>query len=273
MSYDAFEESTEDGQPIEFYSFVIGSTTFRFTNGPKAVMTPDGFIWKPAPISTDGIRQSGEAVSDAMQIIMPSGLSPAQIYVNSPPSTAMVVRVLKKQVADNEIKIKYIGTVSQCDFSSPGQATLTCETLSASMSRQGLRLPWQKTCPYALYDPVTCGVDMNAYAVPLRVLAIDEFDVQTDSAGAHPDGYFAGGFVAWDGGPRGMEYRTIESHTGFFIQMFGVTNDLYVGQQVTAYPGCQRTVAACQAFDNLPRYGGIPSLPGRSPFDGTPIFY
>ena len=48
---------------------------------------------------------------------------------------------------------------------------------------------------------------------------------------------------------------------------------LRVGQDVVAYPGCARTIAICQSkFNNAPNFGGVPGLPGKSPFDGTPIF-
>jgi hypothetical protein len=42
---------------------------------------------------------------------------------------------------------------------------------------------------------------------------------------------------------------------------------------VAAYPGCPRTIAVCDArFANHLRYGGVPHLPGKSPFDGDPVF-
>lgn len=273
MSYDQYEESTEDGQPIEFYEFIIADTTFRFTNGPRQVMTNDGRVWKAAPISTDGIKVTGESTSDALQMMVPSGIAPAQIYINSPPSSAMLVRVFKKQLEDNEIVVKYQGTVSQVDFSDPGVAKLTCETLSASMQRTGLRLQWARTCQYALYDPVTCKVNKADWGVAIRVLQVDGFDVRTDSLGAYPDGRFSGGFIEWDGGARGPEYRTIESHSGFDLVMFGPANDLFVGMVGTAYPGCRRTIEACESFNNRDNSSAIPNMPGVSPFDGTPIFY
>lgn len=273
MPYEDFEKSIEDGQPIEFYAFVLGSNTFRYTNSAKDEMTPDGFIWKSAAISTDGIKQTGESTTDATAFTMPSNITPAQIYATSPPSGNMVVRILKKQRADAEVRVAYVGEVSQVDFDAAGQAVMTCETLSASMQRTGLRLSWQRTCPYALYDPVTCKVDPEPLAVEIKILQVDGFWVRTDQTGAFPDGRFSGGFVRWAAAARGMEYRQIESHVGFDLKMFGVTNDLYVGQVLKVFPGCQRTVAACQAFNNLGNYGGIPNMPGRSPFDGNPVFY
>jgi hypothetical protein len=55
--------------------------------------------------------------------------------------------------------------------------------------------------------------------------------------------------------------------------MFGLADGLYYGLAVNAYPGCNRTTTECvDKFDNLDNYGGVPDLPGKSPFDGDPVF-
>jgi uncharacterized phage protein (TIGR02218 family) len=273
MTYQQYDQSIEDGQPVEFFAFALGTNVFRYTNSAKNEMTPDGFVWQSAAISHDGFKQTGESATDATVITMPSELTPAMIFATSPPSGKMAVRILRKQRDDNETRVTYIGTVSQVNLDEPGKATVTCETLSASMQRSGLRLPWQRTCPYALYDPVTCGVDPEPLAVNVKILQVSGFWVRTDVAGSYPDGRFAGGFFRWNAAARGLEYRQIEAHVGFDLRLFGVINDLYVGQELQIFPGCARTVAACLSFDNLGRYGGVPNMPGRSPFDGNPVFY
>jgi hypothetical protein len=56
------------------------------------------------------------------------------------------------------------------------------------------------------------------------------------------------------------------------IAAFGDTSDLFPGMTITVYPGCQRTTAACESFQNRDNYGGFELMPGKSPFDGTPFF-
>jgi hypothetical protein len=70
-----------------------------------------------------------------------------------------------------------------------------------------------------------------------------------------------------------LERRGIESHSGATFTVLGSTAGLDVGDYITAYPGCGRTRAECKnKFNNLPNYGGFAHLPGKSPFEGDPVF-
>jgi hypothetical protein len=54
--------------------------------------------------------------------------------------------------------------------------------------------------------------------------------------------------------------------------MFNTAEGMYVGLVMNVFRGCRQTIASCQELNNYPNYGGIPDMPGRSPFDGNPIF-
>ena len=106
------------------------------------------------------------------------------------------------------------------------------------------------------------------------VATIAEFgEIQATALTAHPVGYFSGGFIEWVDPDRGIERRAIESHlAGGVIKLFGSADGTSVGMSFTAYPGCARTTTACNSFNNIGNYGGIPNLDGKSPFDGNPVF-
>lgn len=281
MPFGTIEESLEFGQPIHLYAFRLGDTTWRYCTADRDVTTiemvgePPAEVtrtWKAVPISDEGIRQSGEAATDAMTITAPSNIGPVQTHVVTPPSALIRVAIFHKHNGSDDIAAVYAGEITQIDFPKPGVAKITAEALSATMQRDGLRLAWQRTCPYALYDQVTCKVDKSLHGVAGTVTAVVGLGVTIPGLSAHAEGFFAGGFIEWQDPIIGFEFRAIESHTGDALVMFGDTNDIHVGLTVTAYPGCARTVAACTAFGNLPNYGGIPHMPGRSPFDGNPVF-
>lgn len=276
MSFDAFESSVEQGRPVFGYRFTLGPTVWRYTSAAEDFTDSDGNVWTAVAISDDGVKQTGESTTDALSLKAPITIGPVQVHMTTPPATPIQVAIMRTHVSDDEkqMVVFYSGEVSQVNYPTPGQATLTCQTTSASMQRSGLRLPWQRACPYALYDPLTCKVDKTAYAVTLRILSVDGFTVTTDAAGGQADGYFNGGFLEWDHPVRGKEFRGIETHVGNVLAIFGMTDDMYAGLVVTAYPGCTRTLSTCGGkFNNQLNYGGIPNLPGRSPFDGNPVFY
>lgn len=275
MSFDTIESSQQDGRPIYGYKFVLGTRTWLYTAAAQDYVDPDSNIWYAVPISDDGIKQSGETNQDALAITLPVTTGPVQVHMSTPPATPIQVTIHRLHVGDPDAEtlVVYSGEVRQVTFTMPGQAKIVCETISASIQRDGLRLGWQRNCPYALYDSLTCKIDKAAFAASLRVLQVDGFDVLVDAANAHVDGYYDGGFLEWVHPVRGWEFRGIEKHVGNTLTMFGQTDDMFPSLVVIAHPGCSRTATVCAAkFNNLANYGGIPALPGKSPFDGTPVF-
>ena len=275
MSYNDFESSIENGLPSRLYRFTLNDKVWRYTSA-EVDETLGGFVWKAgSSISDDGVKQTGESTSDGLTITASSDIEPAQIYMHYPPSRPMQVAIFHHHPADydGEVVAIYAGEVLQVNIPTPGTATIPCATISASMQRTGLRLAWQRSCPYALYDPATCKVDKSAYAVPAVATAAEDGFLEATALAAHPPGYFNGGFIEWVDPDRGVERRAIEYHvTGGLIKLFGSSVGTAVGMSFTAYPGCPRTTAGCNSFNNIANYGGIPDLEGRSPFDGNPVF-
>jgi len=271
MSYDALERSIESGRPVYLYQFSLGVIAWRFTSADETLFT-NGFTWVASAISDDGISQSGEPGSDTLTITMPSNTGPALEFMGTPPSRPIQIAILRKHEGDDEAVVVYSGEISQVDFPAPGIASIACITTSATMQRDGLRLGWQRLCPYALYDPHTCKVDKSAYAVDCVINAVSGSDIAVSTTGGHESPYFNGGFIEWFDAIRGYESRMIEQQSGIVFLMFGPTDDIPVGSAAKLYPRCARTTTACAAFNNLLNYGGCPFMPGKSPFDGTPVF-
>ncbi len=273
MSYDAYEDSLEDGQPIFLYMFTLNDKVWRYTSAALDI-TAGGALWTAVPISDDGVSQTGQSQTDALTITASSSIEPAVIYINYPPSRPIGVTIFAKHAEDDEIKAFYLGEVSQVNSPVPGTAHITCETLSATMDRAGLRLGWQRTCPYALYDEVTCKVDKTLHDTPGVVSVIDNNLITVPALVGVPVDKFAGGYLEWTDPVRGVERRTIESNDASGnLRMFGTADGISVGLAVIAYPGCKRTTLACDSFNNILNFGGVPGMQGYSPFDGNPVFY
>ena len=279
MSYDDLEVSVDAGRPIELFRFIMSNgLTWYYTSADQDI-TAAGFLFRSAAISRDSIKQTGEYATDALQLTVPSSIGPAQIYMTSPPSRPINVTIGEKHADSDEIVIGYIGEISQVNFPFPGRAVMTCESLASTFAREGLRLGWQRTCPYALFDPVTCKLDKASRAIAFTVLTIDGFDITVDLATSQDTGQLDGGFIEWNHPIRGIEFLAIESHeeltTGEAnarIKLFTPPGELFEGATGNVFPGCNFTPARCQEFGNYDNYGGHPDMPGKSPFDGDPVF-
>lgn len=68
------------------------------------------------------------------------------------------------------------------------------------------------------------------------------------------------------------ERRGVSVHAGASLTLIGGTLGIPAGIAVNLYPGCRQTAPGCKAFSNYDNFGGIPNLPGVSPFDGRNIF-
>lgn len=272
MAFNELETSSYLGRPVVLYEFELESTKWRYASSARDKVV-GGQRYTACPIQDDGVKQSGEVSSDTLTITAPASIGPANVFIGSPPSGTMLVRIRHMHEGDSEAPVVYVGEVLQIDYAQAGQVSIQCLPLSALMEREGLRLAWQRTCPYVLYDPATCKVDKSQYAVPAIVLSAEKGIVKAAEFASLPNGYLSGGFLEWNDPIRGREFRGIEEHAGDAVKLFGLTDGIHYGLRVTAYPGCDlRTETCAQRFNNLLNYGGVPHMPGKSPFDGTPVF-
>lgn len=274
MTFDAREISIEDGVPIFLYRFSLNDKVWRYTSADGDIEAL-GETWVAVPIADDGVKITGEASTDALTITATTDITPAQIYMHYPPARPVQVAILRTHEGDPDVKTVYMGEITQVNVPQPGTARITCETISASMQRDGLRFGWQRTCPYALYDPITCKVDKSAFVVMGTIDALNDDGVlQVDAIIGQPNNKFGGGFIEWVDPVRGVERRAIEtSDPSGAVTMFGTIDGLEVGLSIQVFPGCVRTTTACAGFNNLLNYGGVPAMQGKSPFDGDPVFY
>lgn len=78
----------------------------------------------------------------------------------------------------------------------------------------------------------------------------------------------AGGGLEFTNADGIVERLSIMAHSGSSITVLSGSPSLAVGLQVTVYPGCDRTWAACAARGNTVNYGGAIYEPVQNPYDG-----
>lgn len=277
MTFQALESSVDEGRPLVLYAFTFGSVVWRYTAADEDIEF-GGHQWRAATISNDNIRQNGESAAEALTISAPSWVGPAMLFMSSAPSRDVLVSIIEKHEGDEEVLVVYSGEITQINFPLPGSCRISCETISSSMRREGLRLGWQRGCPYQVYDPVTCKLNKAAFAVAFTVVSVSGYQVVVTFASAVDDGYLNGGFVEWVHPIRGVEFLAIESNTTVagqsVLTIFGDPGEIYPSATGSVHPGCDGTPDRCQEFGNYDNYGGNPDMTGKSPFDGIdkPVF-
>lgn len=271
MAFSPIEQSKQSGAPQFLYEFALNDKRWRYTSS-TATETVDNQTYLPIPISDSGVKQKGDPTSETLVVTMPSPVDIVRFFATTPPSSPVYLTIRSRHVGDVDAVVRYVGEVTNVNQPEPGRADLSCVTLSASMARNGLRLTWSRTCPHAVYD-AGCRAAKAAFATQATLDTVGPGIVTSTTFATLPDNWFKGGFIEWLDPDRGLERRAIEEHIGNQLLMFGTSDGLTGGLDVIAYPGCDRTTLTCRdKFNNLANYGGCPSMPYTSPFDGNPVY-
>ncbi len=286
MPIEKFDESSYQGAPIRLYSFTRGQQErWEYCNADqditRGLIGGLGRVWTAIPCFDSGMTAASESVdADEFTVTVPWGNPVVALFQGTPPSNPVFLRVYDtddgEAAATGDMDLAWIGTISAVRKADEGVAEIVCNTLAKGFDRPGLRLGWQRTCPYALYDSLTCKVDKNEFAVSGTISAMDGTSLTVSAAGTKPDGWFNGGFVEWiayDAVLDTIERRPIHVHNGEVTVLLSATDGLTVGLAVKLYPGCSRLTQECHdKFDNLANCGAFPWMPGISPFDGRMVF-
>lgn len=273
MTFAAIENSNELGLPVRLYAFHCGEGRWNYASSQTGV-TLGGTRYDPVALSDTGMSQSGDLTSDAFSIDMPADLAPARCFVGTPPSGPMFVHVRDYHPGEPDAPVLQVFVVDQVDWPTPGLARATCSTLDASMEREGLRLGYQRTCPYAVYDQGTCKVNREDFSQTGIIRSSGNGILIIDELASHAVGRFNGGYIEWMHPLLGAQQRGIEEHAGNQIRLLGASDGLLVGMPVVCYYGCSQTPDVCKGvFDNYDNYGGFPSMPGESPFNRSSTMF
>lgn len=271
MTFLALEESNYAGEPVLLYEFRRGNLRLLYAAADRDI-TAGADTYTATAITSDGAKQKGEAVTDAFTVTAPADLTIAEWFAYTPPSDLVYLTVRRFHYGDPQAVVAWIGSVVSVNADDAGKVTITCQAVSVSLKRTGLRLAWQRGCPHALYDQ-NCRADKTAFGVPLTVTAIGS-NVLLVSGGLSSSAHWPGGFIEWEIASGTFERRLIENTVGGnSIYPYGQMDGYTVGMGLTAYPGCLHTSIHCDTFfNNILNYGGFEFMPIRSPYDGDPIF-
>lgn len=266
MTYETHEISTEDGSPVEIYSFSFGNQFYRFTSASEAQVV-DGDTYIPASISRKDIPLGSEDRGEYLEVVLPSRHAIVQQYVNIVPAQKVTLTIRRRHRfdVDEQWIVVFKGVVRSAAFTLDGHAAkLAVMPLSGAFSRQIPRFMFSALCNNVLYDSL-CGVDKESFKHTGEVTASTGNELTVDGLDGEDDGWAAGGYVEF-----GADYRLVLEHTGAVVRLLLPFATDPMGSEVKVYAGCNHSVidpGGCPKFNNVPNFGGYAWVPITNPFE------
>lgn len=155
---------------------------------------------------------------------------------------------------------RFEGAVSDAELDGI-TAQLRVVSLLSILNTKMPRNVYQAACAHSLYD-AGCGVSKAAFgATGLIQSGATKEALVTNLLQA--DGYFTQGMVTFVTGQNAGQSRTVKAHASGVLTL---ANPLRwtpaIGDQFTAWPGCDKTMATCSSrFSNLSKFRGCPWIP------------
>lgn len=267
MTYDASETGLQTGQPVELYEFTHGATVFRYTSADTDQVF-GGQAYAAVTLSRSSIEATQEIARGALTITCARTLPLLALFQPVPPSDVITAVVRRFHRDDTEAVVIWMGRILNVSWTGL-QAQIRCESVHTSIKRPGLRRMYQKACPHVLYS-AQCGVDREAQKVTRTVSSVSGLAVNVGSLSSG----FAGGYIEWTPAAGIVERRAIRSQSGAVLTVNFQPVGLSPGDSVDVFPGCDHTMGAsgCAKYSNVVNFGGMPYIPTKNPFDGTPVF-
>jgi hypothetical protein len=277
VSFEDQEESRSQGEPVELFKFVYGTTPNAFhayTNAEKSI-THAGVTYEPIPIVRNEIRASGTLDKAALTVRVPINAEIAELFRVYPPGQVVTLIVRQGHANDTagEFLVAWSGRVLSGKREG-SETVFTCEPISTSMRRTGLRQNYQYGCRHALYGPA-CKASKPAATLEVVSVIVTATRITLNEGwnGSFPVAGFVGGMVEWDTA-RGREFRSILKieNAGKTLVLTGPTTDFAAGDPLDVVLGCPHDLASCETLhDNVVNFGGFPWIPTENPINKNPF--
>lgn len=256
---------------VELIDIARGAAHWRYACGNR-VVTYQGVDYQPAAIQRGSISESADLTRNTLDLTFPQDLDVLANFMGVAPSQPMSVMLLRQKISDGTTNVIWSGTVGGVTWETH-DVKMHCLPPMASMQALALKRAWQVACPHVLYGAGDgmCNASRTAVQVSATITAVAGNVIHAAAFAAQPDGYWAGGYIEWQTG-QVTERRFITNHTADAVTLLtpALTD---AGTVVTALPGCDHTLATCQAkFNNAANYGGQPWIPQKNPFGADNIY-
>lgn len=259
MTFQQFEDSVQDGQPVELYRFTTPSRTYLYTSDANSYEL-SGDVYEPVPIRRKALAGTSQEDSPVLDVEISIAAQLVIDFAFSIPETSLVMEIIRSHGGPAESATIWEGAVTGISVSGRVATLRVPSRFGEGMSAPMPTVYWQTQCNHVVYNG-RCGAARGSFEESAVVDTIDASGVNLtlSTVGGQPDGWFNSGEIVID---ATGERRLIVAQVGTDVQINFPFRELSLGDAVTFVAGCDRTVATCFAkFNNVDNFGGHPLIP------------
>ena len=248
-----YENSIQDGEPVEFYKFTCNGTDYLYTSRRKDLTINDE-IYYGEYIERQELKPGSSNSLVEMTITVSKEDPVAKLYQQVPPETPINLKIMRLHMADmSKVDTIFYGRATQASFEdSKCQLTFVMESWLKKELPNGL---YQYTCNNVLYNH-NCKVDPSQYQEIVFLDKDEGLNIYSKDFAKHPDGYYENGKMYFNG-----QVRMIASHKGEVCTL-KYPFSLRPRNNVVVLPGCDKTFNTCvKRFGNALNFTGFPYCP------------
>lgn len=271
MSYDFYETSDKQGQPIELYEFIQGESSYCYTTYHEDI-TFNTKVYRPSSISRDKVKQTTDSFKNDINVKFKRTDDFALSFITLTPENITTLTVYRGHVGDVDsdgvidFKAYWKGRVLGGEVDN-NTINLVCESVFTSLRRLGIRARYQYGCRHSLYS-TGCGVNKDSFSNSgvIESISTNGTVLTISEASSQEDGYYSGGFIVVNN-----VKKFIVNHTGSSIEIMNPFPFAVASRTANFYAGCDRSKTTCeQKFNNVINFGGFPYIPSKNPFVTSP---
>lgn len=289
MSFGSKERSRYQGRPTNLFLVRYGSAPssyYAYTDAEQDI-THDGVTYRPLAITRGKITASGSLDKSTLEVRSTLNIPLAEHFRVYPPSQVVNITIYQGHLSDPSAQflVAFAGRVVSAKRDN-NELIMSCELVSTSLKRVGLRRNYQYSCMHALYGDM-CKASKTAATKVTTVVAISGSSVTLPIGWetAERAEKYLNGMVEWQNSMGDIEIRTIlRVSDGNTLVLSGVPRDLAVDSEISVILGCNHGLwksaggldpkTDCHYLhDNIHNFGGCFAIPTKNPIGLTNQFY
>jgi len=279
MPYNDFHKTEEDSQPVNIYTFYIGTTIYRHTSAEQDI-THGGVVYESyVGITHSKVVNSGDAAKSTVTVEL-DYLHPLSAYLRAYiPAQEWTIEIKSLERGDNltemaELVHEFKGSYIKYEAKYP-VVKLHFAPSDFELNRTALQPSFGLNCQHTQYDG-GCGLQASLFAFSNSIVAVDLLSLTVGTPVDAVDiDHYSGGYISLLG-PHGVEKLWVTSITdNLNIVVDRISPAIVAGVDITMYPSCRASFDRCKdpaLFNNRHRYLGAPYADKVNPFDASGVY-